>query len=116
MSPALLSSTIFRKGTKVRNSPSKSWLRKQTARLRKDSAVPHLRPHAFRHLAVTELLESGVPEQTVIALAGWVGRNMINTYSHARIEAKAQAVNVLDRIGPKREVPTSSRVIVFHKR
>jgi hypothetical protein len=35
---------------------------------------------------------------------------------HARIEAKAQAVNVLDRKGPKREVPTSSRVIVFHKR
>jgi hypothetical protein len=32
-----------------------------------------LRPHAFRHLAVTELLESGAPEQTVIALAGGLG-------------------------------------------
>jgi integrase len=86
------------------------------ARLRKDSAVPHLRPHAFRHLAVTELLESGVPEQTVIALAGWVGRNMINTYSHARIEAKAQAVNVLDKIGPKREEPRWSNLIRFPQR
>lgn len=95
---------------------SKSWLRKQTVRLRRGSGVPHLRPHAFRHLAVTELLESGVPEQTVIALAGWVGRNMINTYSHARIEAKAEAVRVLDKIGPKKEVPKSSNVIMFHSK
>lgn len=95
---------------------SKSWLRKQTVRIRRDAGVPHLKPHAFRHLAVTELLESGVPEQTVIALAGWVGRNMINTYSHARIEAKAEAVRVLDRVGPTKEVPSSSKVIVFHKR
>jgi integrase len=80
---------------------SKSWLRKQTAKLRKATGVAHLRPHAFRHLAVTELLESGQPEQTVVAIAGWVSRNMISTYSHARIEAKASALSVLDRKGPR---------------
>lgn len=96
---------------------STSWLRKQTAQLRKRTGIAHLKPHAFRHLAVTELLESGVPEQTVISLAGWVGRKMLETYSHTRIEAKADAVRVLDKIGPKREEPSySPKVIVFHKR
>jgi integrase len=76
---------------------SKSWLRKQNNRLREATGIQHLRPHAFRHLAVTELLESGEPEQTVIAIAGWVSRNMINTYSHARIEAKAKSLSILDK-------------------
>jgi integrase len=79
---------------------SKSWLRKQTQQMRDKTGIEHLRPHAFRHLAVTELLEAGVPEQTVIALAGWVSRNMINTYSHTRIEAKADAVKVLTQKKP----------------
>jgi hypothetical protein len=46
----------------------------------------------FRHLAVTELLEQGAPEQKVIAIAGWVGRKMIATYSRARIASKSEAV------------------------
>ena len=92
---------------------SRSWLRKQVARLRKDSGVQHLKPHAFRHLAVTELLEAGVPEQTVIALAGWVGRKMIETYSHSRIEAKNEAVRVLDKIGPKRAESPSRKLLYF---
>jgi integrase len=83
---------------------STSWLRKQTAQLRKKTGIAHLRPHAFRHLAVTELLESGAPEQTVIALAGWIGKRMIDTYSHTRIEAKADAVKLL---GPnERKTPS----------
>lgn len=91
---------------------SKSWLRKQTDKMREKTGISHIRPHAFRHLAVTELLESGVPERTVIELAGWVSRNMLDTYSHARIEAKAEAVNVLARKAPARCL---SNVIVFHK-
>lgn len=88
---------------------SKSWLRKQTEKMRTATGIEHVRPHAFRHLAVTELLESGVPEGTVIAIAGWVSRKMIETYSHARIEAKAQAVAVLD----KKKPPKSSNIIQF---
>ena len=81
---------------------SKSWLRKQTIKLREATGIQHIRPHAFRHLAVTELLESGAPEQTVIAISGWISRNMINTYSHARIEAKAAALAALDRKKPQK--------------
>jgi integrase len=88
---------------------SRSWLRKQTVKMRSATGIPHVRPHAFRHLAVTELLESGVPEQTVVAIAGWVSRKMIETYSHARIEAKADAVRVLD----KKKPPKPSNIIEF---
>ncbi len=78
---------------------SRSWLRKQIAYLREVTGIDHISPHVFRHLAVTELLEQGAPEQTVIALAGWVGHKMIATYSHARIEAKAEAVELLGKSG-----------------
>ena len=74
---------------------SRSWLRKQVVLLREVTGVDHINPHTFRHLAVTELLERGAPEQTVIALAGWVGRRMVETYSHTRMEAKADAVEML---------------------
>ena len=92
---------------------SKSWLRKQTYKMREGTGIPHLKPHAFRHLAVTELLESGAPEQTVIAIAGWVSRNMINTYSHARIEAKADALRMLDKRGPNRAEVEGKKIIHF---
>jgi integrase len=80
---------------------SRSWLRKQVVYLRELTGIDHINPHIFRHLAVTELLEQGAPEQTVIALAGWVGRKMMATYSHARIEAKSEAVELLDKSGHK---------------
>jgi integrase len=91
---------------------SKSWLRKQTEKMRTATGIPHIRPHAFRHLAVTELLESGAPEQTVIAIAGWISRNMINTYSHSRIEAKADALRLLDK-KPLASISTASRKIIM---
>ena len=73
---------------------SPSWLHKQVLHLRELTGIDHINPHTFRHLAVTELLEQGAPEQTVIALAGWVGRRMVETYSHTRIESKADAVKL----------------------
>jgi integrase len=91
---------------------SRSWLRKQVVYLREVTGIDHINPHIFRHLAVTELLEQGAPEQTVIALAGWVGRKMIATYSHARIEAKSEAVELLDKSGhkaPERPTPKSTK-------
>ena len=92
---------------------SKSWLRKQTEKVRTATGIGHVRPHAFRHLAVTELLESGAPEQTVIAIAGWVSRNMINTYSHARIEAKADALRMIQKMPPKSVDLPKSNLIFF---
>lgn len=84
-----------------RRPASPSWLRKQITCLREVTGIGHINPHVFRHPAVTELLEQGAPEQTVIALAGWVGRKMIETYSHARIEANAEAVALLNK-APRR--------------
>jgi integrase len=78
---------------------SRSWLRKQVLLLREVTGIDHINPHTFRYLAVTELLEQGAPEQTVIALAGWVGPKMMQTYSHARIESKADAVGPLGASG-----------------
>jgi integrase len=86
-----------------RTSPaSKSWLRKQVQLLREVTGIAHINPHTFRHLAVTELLEQGAPEQTVIAIAGWVGRRMVETYSHTRIEAKQDALGLLSSGGYRR--------------
>jgi len=90
-----------------RRPASSGWLRKQITYLREVTGIDHINPHVFRHLAVTELLEKGAAEQTVIALAGWVGRKMIETYSHARIEAKADAVELLGKSGhnaPERSI------------
>lgn len=95
---------------------SKSWLRKQTDKLRKATGISHIRPHAFRHLAVTELLESGAPEGTVIAVAGWVSRKMIETYSHARIEAKAEAVKLLEKKPPTAVPMADKKIIEFPRR
>jgi integrase len=80
---------------------SKSWLRKQVEYLRELTGIDHINPHTFRHLAVTELLEQGAPEQTVVSLAGWVGRRMFEIYSHPRLEAKAEAVELLGKSGHK---------------
>jgi integrase len=91
---------------------SKSWLRKQVELLREITGIDHINPHTFRHLAVTELLEYGAAEQTVVALAGWVGRRMFETYSHTRIEAKTEAVALLDKSGHKRPEPPTPKSAV----
>jgi hypothetical protein len=49
----------------------------------------------MRHQIITTLLENGEPEQTVMALAGHVRREMLEHYSHTRIQAKHSAVTAL---------------------
>ena len=85
---------------------SRSWLKKQCAIMRERTGIAHVRPHAFRHLIVTEMLENGVPPQTVKAVCGWVSEKMIETYSHTRLEAKKDAI--LATIA-KKPVQTSSQ-------
>jgi integrase len=80
---------------------SRSWLRKQVAYLRELTGIDHITPHIFRHLAVTEMLELGAKEQAVVAVTGWVGRRMFETYSHPRLEAKTEAVALLDKVGTR---------------
>jgi integrase len=52
-------------------------------------------PRSFRHQAITKLLESGAPDETVRAIAGHKSEKTIGYYSHIRIEAKRNAVDRL---------------------
>jgi integrase len=90
---------------------SRSWLRKQVERLRLVTGIEHINPHVFRHQAVTEMLESGAPEQTVVAIAGWVSPRMFATYSHARLEAKFAAVSLLGPVTKAARPPTNPQMV-----
>jgi integrase len=79
---------------------SRSWLRKQTVRLRELTGIKHLRPHAWRHQICTELLERGAPPQSVTAIMGWCSQRMVEVYSHTRLEAKQEVIALLSHIGP----------------
>jgi hypothetical protein len=46
----------------------------------------------LRHTALTKNGGSGVPESTMLALAGHMSRAMLERYSHVRMNAKRQAV------------------------
>src|SRR5262245_32948224 len=54
-----------------------------------------LRFHDLRHQVITELAEKGVPEQTLMGIAGHVSRRMLDHYSHARLAAKRAALDAL---------------------
>jgi integrase len=66
--------------------------------------LPWVTPSTFRHQAITKLLESGAPDETVRAIAGHVSEKAMNYYSHIRIEAKKEAV---DRLGTESPRPKS---------
>jgi integrase len=59
------------------------------------SSFEGLRFHDLRHQAITELAEKGVPEQTLMGIAGHVSRRMLDHYSHARLAAKRSALDSL---------------------
>jgi len=84
---------------------SESFLRKQWDKMRKEAGFPWLRPHDMRHQIITKLLENGVPEQTVMSIAGHVSREMLEHYSHQRVDAKFRA---LDLINPDKKKPVAT--------
>jgi integrase len=51
--------------------------------------------HDLRHTALTKMAEAGVPESTMLALAGHMSRAMMERYSHIRMAAKREAVESL---------------------
>jgi integrase len=59
------------------------------------SPLAGLRFHDLRHHAITELAESQVSDQTIMAIAGHVSQKMLARYSHVRSEARRQAVSAL---------------------
>jgi integrase len=60
-----------------------------------------LTPRSFRHQAITKLLESGAPDETVRAIAGHNSEKAMRYYSHIRIEAKRDAVDLLTATSKK---------------
>ena len=51
--------------------------------------------HDNRHTLVTELAESGASDQTIMDIAGHVSRQMLKHYSHIRMQAKRDALQVI---------------------
>jgi integrase len=78
--------------------PQKSW-RTAWRSLRKAAGLKDLRFHDLRHHAITELAESQASERTIMSLAGHVSRQMLEHYSHIRLDAKRQAVEALSQRG-----------------
>ncbi len=78
--------------------PQKSW-RSAWRSLRKAAGLKDLRFHDLRHHAITELAESQASERTIMSVAGHVSRQMMEHYSHIRLDAKRQAVEALSQRG-----------------
>jgi integrase len=79
-------------------SPMRSW-RTAWRSLTTAAGLQGLRFHDLRHHCITRLAEAGVPEQTLMAIAGHVSREMLEHYSHVRMQAKREAVAALDIVG-----------------
>jgi integrase len=62
--------------------------------------------HDTRHTLITELAEGGAGDETIMAIAGHVSRQMLARYSHIRMEAKRRA---LDGVGTMRKLVPGSK-------
>ncbi len=60
------------------------------------AAFKGFRFHDLRHQAITELAEHGASDATLMAIAGHMSRQMLEHYSHVRMEAKRAALNALE--------------------
>jgi integrase len=69
----------------------------------RDEAKVFCRLHDLRHTALTKMAEAGVPESTMLALAGHMSRAMLERYSHIRMAAKREAVETLSLSGKQGE-------------
>ncbi len=79
--------------------PASRWAwRTAWRKLTAQAGLKHLRPHDLRHHAITKLAESQASEQTIMAIAGHVSREMLEHYSHIRLEAKRKALESLDDV------------------
>lgn len=65
-------------------------------KLTEKAGLKGLRFHDLRHHSITKLAEAGVPDQTLMAIAGHVSKAMLEHYSHVRMNAKRDAVAALE--------------------
>jgi len=71
--------------------PKKGW-RTAWRSLTKTAGLRGLRFHDLRHHCITELAELGLSDQTIMSLAGYVGREMLDHSSHIRLEAERRVL------------------------
>jgi len=62
----------------------------------KRAGLENFKFHHTRHSFASRMLESGVPEVTIMELGGWKTRNMINRYAHPSDAHKHEAMKTLD--------------------
>ena len=65
------------------------------------------RYHDLRHTCITNLCESGASEETIMAIAGHVSREMLSRYAHIRTEAKRKALEAISK--RMVDVPTAEK-------
>lgn len=90
--------------------PMKSW-RSAWRKLTRKAGLGGLRFHDLRHHCITRLAEAGVAEQTLMAIAGHVSREMLEHYSHIRMQAKRDAVSMLERHSASAEISRVSAAV-----
>lgn len=73
---------------------SRSYIRKPFAQMCKVTGL-ELQPRNFRNQILTKLFENGVPDETIMAIAGHTSINMSRYYSQIRLDAKKEALSVL---------------------
>jgi integrase len=96
---------------------SRFFLRKSWSKLRAATGFVNLKPHDLRHQCITSMLENGVNPETVIAIAGHVGRKMLEYYSHHRRQVKYAAVMTLEAKKPQAlRPPRSATAVATHHR
>jgi integrase len=100
VAPAAPEHYVFPFGNNWKWDPTKpiTTLKTAWANVRERAKVK-ARFHDLRHTAITNLLESGAPEATIMAIAGHVSRKMLEHYAHVRMESKREAVEAIGRFG-----------------
>jgi integrase len=88
---------------------SPCFLRSAFRSIRRAAGLNWVTPATFRHQAITKLLESGAPDETVRAIAGHGTEKAMKYYSHIRMHAKKAAV---DRLipGPQKAIRARASV------
>lgn len=61
--------------------------------MREATGLEWLQPRNFRNQIITKLFETGIPDETIISIAGHQSIRMSRYYSRIRISAKAEALN-----------------------
>jgi len=78
--------------------PMSAW-RTAWRRLTREAGLGGLRFHDLRHHAITELAEGSASDQVIRSIAGHVSKEMLEHYSHIRLDAKRAALESLSRRG-----------------